>query len=185
MNFADDEHAAGKGTLDPIVVRRLAYTDKMRKLVPHCDHATVKYALAVAAKHFGLYSPKTAICDICASMWGGGIDHADAVRGRVETIEEMNARATANSIAHNKGGMSIKSSALLADFHSMGIEGTDRVFVASHCGDSMTAREPLQKMMNRSPAFAVWHTDEELARLVDALSHVVPLRVGRRKANKG
>ena len=77
------------GTLDPLVVRRLSYADQMRKLVPHSDHASVQYALAVAAKHFGLYSPKTAMCDVCASLWGKYIDHRDATRGRRETVEEM------------------------------------------------------------------------------------------------
>ena len=72
------------GTLDPIVLRRLAYADQMRKLVPHSDNATVQYALAAAAKHFGLYSPKTAMCDVCASLWGPHLTRADAERGRQE-----------------------------------------------------------------------------------------------------
>ena len=88
MNIETAE-ARVSGTLDPLVVRRLSYADQMRKLVPHSDHASVQYALAVAAKHFGLYSPKTAMCDVCKSLWGKHLDHRDATRGRQETVEEM------------------------------------------------------------------------------------------------
>ena len=75
-------------TMAEKLARKLAYADQMQKLVPYCDHITVQYALAVAAKYFGLYSPKTATCDVCNSLWGKCLDHCDATQGHQVTAEE-------------------------------------------------------------------------------------------------
>ena len=59
---------------------RKEYADRM-KCAPHSDTYAVKYALSLAAKHFGLYRPTTAVCDITRSLFGTHISHSDAMRG--------------------------------------------------------------------------------------------------------
>jgi len=54
------------------------FAEEMRRILPRCDSPAVQYALAAAARHFGLYSRKTSLCDVARSLFGEYVSAQDA-----------------------------------------------------------------------------------------------------------
>ena len=56
------------------LLRRMSF-----ECVPHVeDSVSVRYAIGVMAKYFGLFSPNTAVVDICHSLFGHYDNHKRA-----------------------------------------------------------------------------------------------------------
>jgi hypothetical protein len=54
------------------------FAEAMKRIVPRCDSPEVQYALAAAARHFGIYSRKTSLCDVARSLFGNYVSAHDA-----------------------------------------------------------------------------------------------------------
>ncbi len=54
------------------------FAERMSLSVPHIENDAVRYALAAAARHFGMYSKTTAISDCANYMFGRYVTKADA-----------------------------------------------------------------------------------------------------------
>ena len=54
------------------------YAERMSKLVPHIENRAVQYALACAAKHFGLFSSTSYVGDISNWLFGHTTTKEDA-----------------------------------------------------------------------------------------------------------
>ena len=54
------------------------FAERMSLSVPHIENDAVRYALAAAARHFGMYAKTTAISDCANYMFGRYVTKADA-----------------------------------------------------------------------------------------------------------
>jgi hypothetical protein len=62
------------------------FAKEMRRILPRCDQPAVQYALAAAARHFGIYSRKTSLCDVARSLFGQYVSAQDANMPNPKTI---------------------------------------------------------------------------------------------------
>jgi len=75
-----------------------------------------------------------------------------------------------------RGGMKGKEG-----FMFVGILDDDHVVTGASNEGSQSHSESLEKFLDHTPAVAIYHNDEELFRLIDLLSSLVPMKPSRRK----
>lgn len=62
------------------------FAERMSLSVPHIENDAVRYALAAAARHFGMYAKTTAISDCANYMFGRYVTKADAEASIPNTV---------------------------------------------------------------------------------------------------